>query len=78
MRVRVSDPRHLRDLLGFLRECGCVAEQASRDEADVYVPAAPNEREARKEVSVYLVAWRVRNEGVSTAEIADEKGWTER
>lgn len=46
MRVKVSDRKYLRDLILFLRECGCVAEQASQDEAEVYVPAAPNDRAA--------------------------------
>jgi hypothetical protein len=65
MRVRVNDPRHLRDLLLHLRECGCVAEQVSADEADVTVPAAPDPRAARLEVGVYLVTWRIRTVGGS-------------
>ena len=70
MRVRVSEPRYLRDLILFLRECGCVAEQASADEADVYLPAVQTERGARMELGVYLTAWRVRNEP-AYAEILD-------
>jgi hypothetical protein len=69
MRVRVSDRKHLRDLILFLRECGCVAEQASQDEVDVFAPAAPNERAARTEVDVYLAAWRIKSGG--TADIVD-------
>ena len=69
MRVKVNERKHLRDLLLFLRECGCVAEQASQDEVEVFVPAAPNERAARTEVDVYLAAWRVKSGG--DAEIAD-------
>jgi len=63
MRVKVNDRRHLRDLILFLRECGCVAEQASAEEADVYVPAAPNARAARTELDVYIAAWRVKASG---------------
>ena len=63
VRVKVDEPRYLRDLILFLRECGCVAEQARADEADVFVPAAPNERAARTEVDVYIAAWRVKSGG---------------
>ncbi len=63
MRVKVSERRHLRDLILFLRECGCVAEQASQDEIDVFVPAAPDDRAGRMEVDVYLAAWRVKSGG---------------
>jgi hypothetical protein len=63
MRVKVSDRKYLRALLLFLRECGCVAEQADQEEADVYVPAAPNDRAARTEVGVYIAAWRVHSGG---------------
>jgi hypothetical protein len=60
MRVKVSDQKYLRDLLLFLRECGCVAEQASRDEADVFSPKASNERTARDEIGIYIAGWRVK------------------
>jgi hypothetical protein len=63
MRVKVSDRKYLRDLLLFLRECGCVAEQASQDEADVYAPAARNGHAAREEVGIYIAAWRIKSGG---------------
>ncbi len=69
MRVKVNDRKYLRDLILFLRECGCVAEQARADEADVFAPAAPNGRAARTEVGVYIAAWRVKSGG--GAEILD-------
>ena len=65
MRVRVNDRKYLRDLILFLRECGCVAEQASADEADAFVPAARTEKAARTEVGVYLAAWRIQHVGAS-------------
>lgn len=61
MRVKVSDPRYLRDLVLFLRECGCVVEQAGVDEAEVHAPAAPSDGAARTEVGVYIAAWRVKS-----------------
>ncbi len=32
MRVKVNDRKYLRDLILYLRECGCVAERASARE----------------------------------------------
>ena len=63
MRVKVSEPRYLRDLILFLRECGCVAKQASAGDADVYAPAAPDDRAAREEVRIYIAAWRIKSGG---------------
>ncbi len=68
MRVRVGDPALLRDLIAYLRAAECVAEQASRDVVDVYVPRARDERQARRELSVLLSSWRSLHEGV-TAEL---------
>jgi hypothetical protein len=65
MRVQVSNARLLRDLLQYLRECGCVAEQASTTEADVFLPELESEPAARLELGIYLAAWRVRHEGVA-------------
>ena len=65
MRVHVSDTHLLDDLLHYLRECGCVVEGASGDEADVFLPGTPDVRSARVELDVYITAWRVRNGGVA-------------
>ena len=64
MRVQISDARLLRDLLRYLRECGCVAEQASAAEAEVFMPKVRSKRAARMELGIYLTAWRARHEGV--------------
>jgi hypothetical protein len=71
VRVKVNDQRRLRELLLYLRECGCVAEQARANEADVYLPSVPHERGARMELGAYLTSWSIRNAGVS-AEIVDD------
>jgi hypothetical protein len=70
IRVQVSEPALLNDLLAYLRDCGCVAEQAGASEAEVSLPGALGEGEARMEVGVYLTAWTIRHEGVS-ADIID-------
>jgi len=64
MRIRVSDPARLQSLIRYLREVGCIAEQASEHTLDVFMPGVPTQREARMELGVYLMAWRVRNPGV--------------
>jgi hypothetical protein len=66
MRVRVSDESRLQSLIRYLREAGCIAEQASADTLDVFMPSVPKQRDARMELGVYLTAWRIRNPGVET------------
>lgn len=70
MRVQLSEAKLLRDLIAYLRSCGCVAEQASASEVEVFAPTTASERAARMEISAYLNAWSVRHEGV-TAEIME-------
>ena len=50
VRVRVSDRARLQSLIRYLREAGCIAEQASEDTLDVFMPALPTQREARMEL----------------------------
>jgi hypothetical protein len=64
MRVRIGDPALLRDLLDFLRRAECVAEQASADTLDVFVPHAPSAGQARRELDLYLATWRARHPDV--------------
>ena len=65
MRVRVSDPALLRDLIAYLRAAECVAEQASRDVVEAYVPKARDARQARRQLDVLLSSWSAMHEGVS-------------
>lgn len=64
MRVQLSDPARLRDLLDYLRAAECVADQANRDLVEVFVPRAGNEDEARRALDVLLATWRAMNPGV--------------
>jgi hypothetical protein len=54
------------NLRNSLRRVGCVAEERRSHELDVFVPAAPSEDQARREVNVYLATWQARNTGVET------------
>jgi hypothetical protein len=63
MRVYISDPSLLRNLQEFLKRADCVAEQARSHELEVFNPSAPNQRQAQRELNVYLASWQARNPG---------------
>jgi hypothetical protein len=64
MRVRISDPALLNDLMSYLRSADCVAEKADADALDVAVPRAPSDDQAAREVDIYLRAWQAMHPGV--------------
>jgi hypothetical protein len=70
MRVRVSDKSRLQDLIRYLREGGCIAEQAGADTLDVFMPSVPNQKQARMQLAIYLTAWRIRNPGLDAQLLA--------
>jgi hypothetical protein len=62
--VYISDPDQFLNLQQFLRQAGCTAERRRSHELLVYLPGAPSEAQARREVNVYLASWQARNRGV--------------
>jgi len=62
--VFVSDHSALRSLQEHLRRAECVAEPARAHELEVYVPSAPSDRQARREVEVYVAVWQASHPGV--------------
>lgn len=70
MLIRLSDPAHLGDLVSYLQAAECLAEQAGSDLIRVSVPRALDERQARREVALYLAAWRAMHPDVE-AELLD-------
>jgi hypothetical protein len=70
LHVFLSHPESFPSLQDFLRRAECVAEQRRSHELEVHVPQARNEREAHRELSVYLASWQAANPGVE-AYIAD-------
>lgn len=64
MNVYISDSDQILNLQHFLRQAGCVAERRRSHELVVYLPGAPSEAQARREVNVYLASWQARNRGV--------------
>jgi hypothetical protein len=64
LRVFLNNPASLRNLQDFLRRAECIAEQCRSDELEVYVPGAPSDEQARRELNVYLATWQANNPGV--------------
>ena len=64
MNVYISDSDQILNLQQFLRQAGYVAERRRSHELVVYLPGAPSEAQARREVNVYLASWQARNRGV--------------
>ena len=64
MRIRLSDPSLVDDLLAFLREKKCVAEQTSADTLDISLPEAGRADAARLELDLYLRVWEATHPGV--------------
>jgi hypothetical protein len=63
MRVRISDPALLSDLQRYLRAAECVVEQSDDDALDIYMPRAPSDEQARREVGIYLQTRQAMNPG---------------
>jgi hypothetical protein len=63
MRIRLSDPSLVDDLLMFLRERQCVVEPASEDTLDVELPAAMRSDAAALELQLYLRVWEATHPG---------------
>ena len=64
MNIYISDPEQIVNLQQFLRQAGCVAERRRSHELVVYLPGAPSDAQARREVNVYLASWQARHRGV--------------
>ena len=58
MRVRLSDPALLPELVAYLRAIECVVEQVGPDELTVMIPRAPSDEQAARELDIYLRAWQ--------------------
>jgi hypothetical protein len=62
MRIRISDPELIGDLLASLMRANCPVERVGEDGIEIGSPSpllTPDQ--ARKEISLYLVLWRVKN-----------------
>jgi hypothetical protein len=63
MKIRLSDPALVDDLLAFLRARRCVAEQASDNTLYVTLPEAVRSDAAALELDLYLRVWEATHPG---------------
>jgi hypothetical protein len=66
MRILVSDPDLLGDLVAYLRRCGCLAEITGRSVVEAAPPQRPQIDYAylRMELDAYLRVWREMHPGI--------------
>jgi hypothetical protein len=64
MKVLVSDPAFVYDLLASLRRANYAATQAGRTLVDVQIPSASTAEQARLHLGFYLANWRARHPGI--------------
>jgi hypothetical protein len=72
MRILVSDPAPLGDLVAYLRRCGCHADIVGQTAVEATPPERPSVGDAylRLELDAYLRVWREMHSGVK-AELVD-------
>jgi hypothetical protein len=63
MRIRVSDPALVDDLLAYLHAKQCAAEQMSADALDVSLPETDRLDAAALELDLYLRVWEATHPG---------------
>ena len=60
MHVFINNPRLISDLQFFLLRAGCTAVKTYSHELEVEISDVPNDEQARREVTLYLVLWQSR------------------
>ncbi len=64
VRVRLPDPTLRADLRDYFQRWGCVTYVVDDDVIEVIVPDASGERQARRELQLYLETWRTHHPGL--------------
>ena len=72
MRILVSDPAPVGDLVAYLRRCGCSAYMVSQAAVEAMPPERPpiGDEYLRLELDAYLRVWREMHSGIK-AELVD-------
>jgi hypothetical protein len=65
LRVRVSHPAFIGDLIESLSRGDCLPSQLTYDTCLVWHPYARDDHEARTELGFFLKAWQARHPGVA-------------
>ena len=77
MKILLSDPAYVDDVVAYLRRCGCSADVVGRGVVDATPPHADVEPSyLRMELDAYLRVWREMRGGVK-AELLDAPPTTE-
>lgn len=58
MKIRVSQPALVPDLVEFLGRALCETESVRGSVVEVALPSVPDTTRARRELDLYLAAWR--------------------
>lgn len=58
MRIQINNPALLDDLVGFLRNRGCIVELVGERELDVFCLGSTRYDHVRMELDLYLELWR--------------------
>jgi hypothetical protein len=71
VKVEVSNPELVDDLVSFLRRARCSAERSGRETLTVSLVDAPSEDLARRELEAYLATWQTIHPGVRARRLAE-------
>jgi hypothetical protein len=64
MKVHVSDPAFVSDLIYSLKRANYAAAQTTMDTVEVTIPTAATPEQARLHLGFYLANWRARHPGI--------------
>lgn len=64
MKVYVSDPAFVSDLLYSLKRANYTADQTGDDTLEVHIPSSATMDQARLHLGFYLANWRARHPGI--------------
>jgi hypothetical protein len=64
MKVHVSDPAFVVDLLYSLKRANYTAAQTGSDMVEVRIPSSASPEQARLHLGFYLANWRARHPGI--------------
>jgi hypothetical protein len=64
VKVHVSDPAFVHDLLASLRRANYAAAQTDLDTVEVTIPTAATPEQAQLHLGFYLANWRARHPGI--------------
>jgi hypothetical protein len=70
LRVRVSPPAFIPDLIESLSRGDCLPSRVTTDTCLVWHPYARDDQEARLELGFFLRAWQARHPGVAVDFVA--------